>query len=703
MTLGAALRTVTGTDPACVGGRHDPDRSGTRRHRALSARGLMSWTLGVDLGTTYTAAAVLRDGQARMVNLGRRGAAVPSVVFLRDDDTILIGEAAERRGVADPDRVAREFKRRVGDPAPILLGGVPMSADALLARLLGWTVETVGEREGGPPDRTVVCHPANWGPYKLELLRQACVRAGVGDGDLVPEPQAAAVHYASQERVEPGAVVAVYDLGGGTFDAAVLRKTEAGFELLGRPEGIERLGGIDFDEAVLAHALRHVGDSVAGLGDDPASRAALARLRRECVDAKEALSADSETSIPVTLPGLDTEVRLTRAELESAIRIPLLETVSALRRALRSAEVEAEALAAVLLVGGSSRIPMVAQMVGAELGRPVAVDADPKHAVALGAALGADRTVADPVAVSAAGAPTAIGNGATIGTGTGVADPPAPPGAEPTIAVGTATGDAGPPAPPGPEPTIAVGGGPSTPSPVPVGDGVGEAGAPAAPDRRGRTALLAGGVAVALAIAVGAGAVVARSNGSADRAAPSPAGDVRRAADPSPGTSATSAPDPGGADRPAAGSTTTAPPAGSGVQPGPETPTGGPTTTVPGGNTGAPNGWISPCPAGPAVCITSVGTGPDGVTARFAARGIDLSEGAASGGTAAVFFLASVAEADAPGVDDRTETWTPWGPQVPFQGFAEGWTGSNALCVLVGDAAGEVTADTGNCAQIPTT
>ncbi len=124
----------------------------------------------------------------------------------------------------------------------------------------------------------------------------------------------------------------------------------------------------------------------------------LARLRQDCVEAKEALSLDTETSIPVVLPGLRTEVRLTRGDLESMIRVPLIETVAALRRAMASAHVEPDDLTSVLLVGGSSRIPMVAELVTAELGRPVAVDSDPKHVVALGAArLGAMRRVAQPV------------------------------------------------------------------------------------------------------------------------------------------------------------------------------------------------------------------------------------------------------------------------------------------------------------------
>jgi len=329
-----------------------------------------------------------------IASLGSRGAAIPSVVLLRADETFLTGETANRRALTEPDRVAREFKRRLGDPTPVLLGGAPYAAEGLMSRLLRWVVDEVGTREGSAPESICVCHPANWGPYKLDLLQQAVRMANLEQPvRYATEPEAAATFYAQGRPVPPGALVAVYDLGGGTFDAAVLRKTGTGFEILGQPEGIERLGGIDFDAAVFSHVNRAIGDKLGELDeDDPAAVAAVARLREECVEAKEALSTDTDVSIPVLLPNINTEVRLTRAELEAMVRPVLYESIEALRRALRSAGVAPEQLHAVLLVGGSSRMPIVSQLVGAELGRPVAVDAHPKHAIALGAAWVASGT-----------------------------------------------------------------------------------------------------------------------------------------------------------------------------------------------------------------------------------------------------------------------------------------------------------------------
>lgn len=356
----------------------------------------MSYVLGVDLGTTFTACAVARDGRAEICSLGNRSASVPSVVFLREDETILTGEAAERRALSDPGRVAREFKRRVGDPTPIILGGTPYSAEALMGKMLRWTVEAVSEREGGAPERIAATHPANWGPYKKDLFEQAIRLADLEGVHTLTEPEAAATYYASNERVDPGTIVAVYDLGGGTFDATVLRKHDSGFVILGKPEGIERLGGIDLDEAVFSHVDRALDGALTRQDlSDQRTVSAVVRVRQECVASKEALSTDTDTVIPVMLPDLQTEIRLTRSEFEAMIRPVLADTIAALRRALRSAPVEPTDVDRVLLVGGSSRIPLVAELVSAELGRPVAVDAHPKYAVPLGAALAAAPGVAE--------------------------------------------------------------------------------------------------------------------------------------------------------------------------------------------------------------------------------------------------------------------------------------------------------------------
>ena len=171
----------------------------------------MAYTLGVDLGTTFTAAAVNRGGVVRVVDLGTKSAVVPSVLFLGDDELMLTGDAAARRASSDPGRVAREFKRRIGDPGrsarrvTLVAAGAAGSHDALDG---GRGAETRGRTPGG--HRAVT--PRELGPYKKDLL------AGIRLADLdvalsITEPEAAAISYSANERLPIGTVVAVYDLG----------------------------------------------------------------------------------------------------------------------------------------------------------------------------------------------------------------------------------------------------------------------------------------------------------------------------------------------------------------------------------------------------------------------------------------------------------------------------------------------------------
>ncbi|WP_127508765.1 Hsp70 family protein [Actinoplanes solisilvae] len=364
-----------------------------------------TYGLGIDLGTTQTAAAVRDDdGRVDVVRLGGRRAEIPSLVFVKDDGELLIGEAAERRGPGEPSRLAREFKRRIGDPVPILVGGAPFSAHALTARLLRHVLDEVTRLRDAPPSAITLTQPANWGPYKREQFAQAVRLADAGDVRVITEPEAAALQHATARRIAPGETVMVYDLGGGTFDVALLRRDGDGFTLLGEPEGVEQLGGADFDEAVFAHVVAALDASFDPDDDEVVS--ALSRLRRDCVEAKEALSFDTETEIPVALPGVHTRVRLNRSELESMIAPSLEDTVAAVRRALRGAGVPAADVSAILLAGGSSRIPLVGQMLSEEFGRPVVADPHPEHSIAMGAAI-ATAPVQAPASSLPAPAPAA--------------------------------------------------------------------------------------------------------------------------------------------------------------------------------------------------------------------------------------------------------------------------------------------------------
>ena len=447
----------------------------------------MGYHLGVDVGTTWTAAAIGRDGRVEAAGLGTRRLAVPSVVCLTED-RLLVGEAAARRAVTEPQRVAREFKRRVGDPTPLLLGGSPVSAELCMARLVEWVVAQVAATEGAPPATLTLTHPANWGEYKLDLYRQALHHVDLDADRFVPEPVAAATAYAAQRPLAPATAVAVYDLGGGTFDAAVVRQGATGAEIVGRPDGIERLGGTDFDHAVLQHVLTSLGLDLESLAaDDPRLASGVARLRESCVEAKEALSEETHVTIPVMLPHRHTEVLLTRAEFEAMIGPAVEETVVALRRTVGTADLGDDGVAAVLLVGGSSRIPLVGQLVGARVQRPIAVDARPKDAISIGAArvaMEAARTGAE----SASAVPLA---------GPLAAAPPSP----------AASG--GPPGRHGPSPAGPGGTAPAPPSPSPAGAAPAPPEPPLQADDADRSARMRRRVAAALGTVIVLAAVAA--------------------------------------------------------------------------------------------------------------------------------------------------------------------------------------------------
>lgn len=346
--------------------------------------------LAIDVGMTRTAAAVSQRSGGRTtvtsVPLGRHSDHASTAVFVGESG-LLFGDAAERRGLTQPDRLIREFKRRVGDDVPVVAGDQTFTAEQLFAHVVTWVTETVSEREGRSPSAISVTVPAAWGEYRSERVGAAIAHEGWRDVNLIPEPEAAARHYDHVNPLETGRALAVYDLGGGTFDAVVVRKDKKGaLRIVSPASGLSDVGGADFDDLLLRHVMTAAGISADVLATDPGARVALAALRRECVDAKESLSFDSETVIPVLLGGRSTSVRVTRAEFEAMIEAQIERTTDALEQSIESASLRADRLDAILLVGGSSRIPRVAQLLSERVDVAIAVDADPKAVVAFGAA-----------------------------------------------------------------------------------------------------------------------------------------------------------------------------------------------------------------------------------------------------------------------------------------------------------------------------
>ncbi len=348
----------------------------------------MGYALGIDVGAAVTVVATHRAGVVRVSPIGVDGPEVPSVLWLGENGEHRHGEAASAPQDFDPERVARAFITRVGDDTPFVMGGVPVSAERLMSLFVQSLVDDVVRVEGASPGGVVVTHPAGWGEYRIELLAEAVRATGIDLLDVVPSPIAAARHFTSQTPVPVGSVLGVYDLGGTGFRASVVRVGDEVGELIGPAKSIARLGGHDFDHLLFEHVLALVDCDLTELADTDEIRAAVGRVRLDARRAKEALSLDPIATIPVALRGDLTQVRVARSEFERMIRPSLAQTLVVFDQAVDAAGISASDLHTVLLVGGSSRIPLVSQVVSSHVGPPtrVTVDAAPGHVVALGAA-----------------------------------------------------------------------------------------------------------------------------------------------------------------------------------------------------------------------------------------------------------------------------------------------------------------------------
>lgn len=406
----------------------------------------MGYRLGIDLGTSFTAATIGRAGAMVTATLEAGAASVPSAVFVGRDGERRYGSAALERAVTDPGRVLRGFVRRIGDETPMLPGEpAASSAHRLAADFVTWVVSRACEQEGCAPEAVAVTHPGTWGPHKRDLLLGALTAAGVPNPALVAEPVAAAAGGEVTPAQLPGATVAVYDLGGRTFDTAIVRLDDAGrWTVIGRPAGLPDLGGADLDDAVLAHVIaglpplarRELADALAaGADSDSGTAAGMAALRLECVRAKEALSSETSASVAVTLPGVATRVRLTRSELETLITPALEATLDVLDATLSGAGLVTKDLTCVLVSGGSGRIPLVTQLLSRQFGVPVvsAGGANPTTALAAGAVRTLDRlpaaklaAVPSPAHVPVAGPATPIAAASPTSVATPSAAAPAP-------------------------------------------------------------------------------------------------------------------------------------------------------------------------------------------------------------------------------------------------------------------------------------
>lgn len=339
--------------------------------------------LAVDFGTSNTVAA-LRPGPglpARLLTFDDQDA-LPSAVWLDHGRRLLVGMAAEHAAGLDPARYEPNPKRRIDD-VQVLLGDTVLPVTDLIAAVLRRALDGA-RREAGAPDRLVLTHPADWHRTRRATLRTAAQVAGwTGRLDLLAEPVAAAAYFAGL----PGGAIAVYDMGGGTTDTAVLRRTGDGWQVLG-DAGLPSFGGLDVDEALLAHLRAATGPDRPEWADlarpmSPAARRAARTLAVDVRAAKERLSGYAQVDVP--LPAGLPDAHVTRAELEGLVRPALGRGVAMLASTIDTAGLAPGELAGVYLVGGATRMPILARLIAERVGLvPVAVDR-PETCVALGA------------------------------------------------------------------------------------------------------------------------------------------------------------------------------------------------------------------------------------------------------------------------------------------------------------------------------
>ena len=358
----------------------------------------MSTIIGIDLGTTYSATAALHDGVPQIVPHGDERI-MPSVVGLTPQDALLIGTPARNQYVLYPTRTVRSIKRQMGQEVRVTLGDREYSPQEISALILRELKQSAEQQLGEPVERAVITVPAYFSDAARQATREAGELAGFTVERIINEPTAAALAY-GLDRGDEQHLVAVYDLGGGTFDVSVV-ELDAGVVEVRASHGNTQLGGDDFDERLVEHLVERF---VAEHGIDPRDdRRALARLTRAAEQAKIALSSQplaqvrEEYLLSSGSRPLHLDIEIAREEFEELIEDLIEGTLQSFDAALADAGITAEQLDNILLVGGSTRIPLVQRMLYEHAGIEPVMAINPDEAVALGAAVQAAIIAGEPI------------------------------------------------------------------------------------------------------------------------------------------------------------------------------------------------------------------------------------------------------------------------------------------------------------------
>ena len=348
----------------------------------------MSRIMGIDLGTTNTVMAILEGEQAVIIpnNLGER--LTPSVVCFSEDGEILVGKKAKRASVLNPDRTATSIKRHMGTNFRVTISGKVYTPQEISAMIIQKMKQDMEDYLGEEVEHAVITVPAYFTDAQRQATRDAGEIAGLNVRRIIDEPTAAAIAYGMDKKEDQ--TLMVFDLGGGTFDVSIIEVVSGVFQVLAI-KGNTRLGGDDIDQRVVDYLIEQFKETEGvDLTEDKQS---MRRLKLAAEEAKIELSEVQKTNIlidaiittdkgPLTL-----DMDLTRAKLEDLTHDLIEATVQPTLDAIEDAGLSKEDISNILLVGGSTRMPLLQKTVTDLLGKEPRKDVQPEECVALGAAI----------------------------------------------------------------------------------------------------------------------------------------------------------------------------------------------------------------------------------------------------------------------------------------------------------------------------
>lgn len=347
----------------------------------------MSKIIGIDLGTTNSCVAVLEGGVAKVIPNAEGNRTTPSVVSFKNGEE-RVGDVAKRESLTSTD-VISSIKRKMGTKDKVEAAGKKWTPEEISAKILANLKQTAEAYLGGKVTKAVITVPAYFNDAERQATKNAGKIAGLEVERIINEPTAAALAY-GLDKQDKSQKILVYDLGGGTFDVSVLELGDGVFEVKST-SGNNRLGGDDFDEKIIQYLIE---DFKKNNGIDLSKdKLAMQRLKDAAEKAKKDLSGviTTQVSLPFITQGengpLHLEMTLTRAKLEDLIRDLVESTRKPVKDALKEAKLSKSDIDKVILVGGSTRIPMVQELVKDELGKEPSKEVNPDEVVAMGAAI----------------------------------------------------------------------------------------------------------------------------------------------------------------------------------------------------------------------------------------------------------------------------------------------------------------------------